>query len=97
VPHIRIPAGFQGSGRGKLSDEKNLSLKAISGNPWGAFPPVFLQSGHHLGVFSKGTESGGFTGFSGRDRDIGEGNGARTGVICPQGPDPHTIGLSNEG
>ena len=80
-PHIRIPAGFTGSGWGKPSGEKCLDSRAFGGNPVRAFPPVFRQSGQYFSLFSPGTESGVFTGFSGISRDMKKAKGARIGLI----------------
>jgi hypothetical protein len=54
---------------------------AFGGLQGGLFPPVFWQTKRETGVFSTGNKRRQFTGFSGIDRMIKNGKGARTGVI----------------
>ena len=58
---------------------------------------LFWQSKRDLSVFSTRTEKGGFTGFSVFDRIIWMGNGARFGLISPQGPDHLISGFFDGG
>ena len=82
-PHIRVLAGIQGSGWGKLGGENSLGLRAFSGRLMRSKYAVFWQTKQNLGVFSTGTEKRRFTGFSGISRDIIEGNKAQNGLIFP--------------
>jgi hypothetical protein len=79
--HIRIPAGFPGSGRDKLRGENHLDAIAFGGLKERPFPPVFWQTGRNNPPVSTGTEKDGFAGFSGRAWSTGKRNGARTGLI----------------
>ena len=75
-PHIRVLAGIQGSGWGKLSGKNGLDSRAFSGLWARCKSAVFWQKGRLYGVFSTGTEKEVFTGFSGSDRNIKYGKGA---------------------
>jgi hypothetical protein len=69
-PHTRIPTGFRVPGWTKIRGEKNPGLSAIGANQERVFPQVFRQTNDRLGIFSTGSESGGFTGFSGLIPDL---------------------------
>ena len=72
-------------GWAKLSGESSLDLMPFGGHWARGFPPVFWQSGRDLSLFSTGTEKRDLSGVSGINRSTWGGNGARIGVICPQG------------
>jgi hypothetical protein len=74
--------------RGKLRGEIHLDSKAIGGLLVRCKSAIFFQTEQLLGIFSTGTEKGGFTGFSGIEMNSGNGKKARKRRICPQGPDP---------
>ena len=80
-PHIRILAAFLGSRQGKLYAENSLGLKAIDDHQARCKSAVFWQTERLLGIFSTGTEKGGFTGLSGTGLDTVKGNGTRFGLI----------------
>ena len=75
-PHIRVLAGIQGSGWGKLSGKNDPDSRAFGGLLVRSKFAVFWQTKRYLGVFSTRTEKEGFTGFSGSDRNIKYGKGA---------------------
>jgi hypothetical protein len=64
---MHIPVASGGPGWGEQGGEKSPGLRAIGTNPERGFPAVFRQSDNNLGVVFTGWESGGFTGFSGKD------------------------------
>ena len=82
-PHIRVLAGIQGSGWGKLSGKNDPDSRAFGGLLVRSKFALFWQTKQNLGVFSTGTEKRRFTGFSGISRDIIEGNKAQNGLIFP--------------
>jgi hypothetical protein len=75
-PHSGVLAGFLGSGGGKSGSSIQLDLKGLTSHKVRCKSAVFWQTERLLGVFSTGTEKGGFTGFSGIDKFIQKRKGA---------------------
>ena len=75
-PHIGVLAGFPGYGWGKLSGEIHLNLKGLTSHFVRCKLAVFCQTESLFGIFSTGTEKGGFTGFSSIDTCIQKTKGA---------------------
>jgi hypothetical protein len=69
-PHSGVLAGFWGSGWGKSGSYIHLDLNGLTSHKARCKSAVFWQTERLLGIFSTGTEKGGFTGFSGIDKFI---------------------------
>jgi len=70
---------------------------AFSVHSMRCIPAVFWQTGRYNAPVSTRTETDGFTGFSGSDRNIRKGNGARFGLVFPHSTYPLIPEVSDEG
>jgi hypothetical protein len=74
---------FLGAGWVKAWVKINLDSRAFGGQYLTSKSAVFWKTGLDFDLFSTRTETGHFTGISGRGRDPKSGKGAQFGLIFP--------------